>query len=80
MTHPSTLPPGAWVVRVDTSQPMWSVDVFSSHISIDHVRFSARETTVVLGGLLHNRSELLQLLGRDARAASNDASLVLDRV
>lgn len=61
----SDLPPGAWVFRVDMSQPLWSAQILSSSAAVDHVNATVGTTTVLCGGLLHNRAELAQLLGED---------------
>jgi asparagine synthase (glutamine-hydrolysing) len=71
------LPPGAWVFRLDMSQRAWAADVFSSSIATDHVTATAGITTVLFGGLLHNRMELVQLLGSDT--GEYDAATLIAR-
>ncbi len=77
MTLERGLPPGAWVVRVDSSRSTWSSSVISTTEATDHVETSERNTTALLGGLLHNRAELLQLLDADSRQDADDAALAL---
>jgi asparagine synthetase B (glutamine-hydrolysing) len=61
-------------MRVDASAAAWSPIVVSSSTASDHTTATVEGTTVVLGGLLHNRNELVQLLGEDP--GPNDATLI----
>jgi asparagine synthetase B (glutamine-hydrolysing) len=74
VTAPDELAPGAWIVRVDTSRPTWTAEVLSSSTATDYVASTVGTTTVLLGGLLHNGTELHRLL--DEGPEQNDASVI----